>query len=206
MKIIIYILAVFTFFTISRESTAEEGEGDYGLTITESYHANDNSVRHTMNMIFEYDRKVIQFGVLLKNDQLISGANVKYKYYLSKKYDKFSAYYSGGKNLRPYFAYHFVFYRHENMQGQLPGMTKKSGFQDPLPPVYGKGMVTTLEHYIGLGLQLKLFPRIYADGSICAGAYVGKTDYEGSVIEYLGINSFNSGFSVALNIGLGYEF
>jgi hypothetical protein len=205
MKTIIYILAVFTFFTIGKAS-AEEGEENYGLTVSQSYHANDKSVRHNINMMFEYDRKVIQFGALLKNDKFISGADIKYKYYLSKDYDEFSAYYSGGKNVRPYFTYHFVFYRHESMQQEIPGLKKKSGFENPMPPVYGEGMVTTLEHYLGLGLQMKLFPRIYVDGSVCAGAYMGKTDYEGSVIEYLGINSFNSGFSVALNIGIGYVF
>ena len=179
---------------------AEENPRIYGIKLSSSITSFDSQTRLNLQANFERNNKAFELGLLLTDFNQIAGGEFHYKRFLSKNNDFFTPQNTAG-NSRLYLFYNLVYNLHDPVDGTPDFIGMK---YDTTVHIGKKEPVATLEHYLGLGVQLKISQHLYLDGSASFGAYLGKPDYQGSLFENLGIYHKNEGLGVSLRLGLAY--
>ena len=157
-----------------------------------------------MNTAVQDGRKALQLGILYQEEQgRISGGEVAYKIFLGKNALTATSSASHGLTFRPYVHYNCIFHTSKvNTPDIVPTGGKKSTSPE-LPS--SQGLIATMEHYAGLGMQVMITSNICFDSSLGFGAYIGSLD-KINAPQTFGIHRDNYGFVMAAEFGLGYKF
>ena len=143
-------------------------------------------------------RKDLEAG-LIYNDRegKISGINAKYRIHLGNK----ESIMNNSRFADPYFSYNLIYQKSTSYAADIIDV----GEQTIELPDSKPGLIATFGHYFGMGLQLKIFNKFYADATLGFGVYQGSLD-KLNPPDSFGFHKENFGFTYNYNIGFGYRF
>jgi hypothetical protein len=138
--------------------------------------------------------RVFELGVMFDNKKM-KGFEFLYKIYFGFH---LAHYYE--KPLKPYLYYNFM-YRTPTEIIVDPSLLKA----DNANPTEKGGKITTFEHAIGFGAQLRLLRKLYLENNAGFGVYLGSR-YQGTTPKTWGWHLHNCGFVPSFKLGLGFQF
>jgi hypothetical protein len=198
MKRIITITATLFFAVLAGLSQGIESDALYGVNFSTIYSGSGHGSGYVINGNILKGRKSLEVGLIYKeNEQKILGGDFKYKVFLGE----LGRLNSENTIIKPYLQYNLIYQKATSTEPtviELGKSTVEIENEDP-------GLVATMEHYAGMGLQVKIFNNAYLDTSCGLGTYfgsIGKTKTDNTI----GIHKDNHGYTVAFKVGLGYRF
>lgn len=200
MKTIV-VITMITFTAISTNAQYDrekEFNTHYGLNISNIYSGSGHGYGVSINTNVQKGRKSLEIGAIYNPaESRFSGADFRYKVFSGPFNDVIYR----RKLLKPYFQYNLI-YQHKTIYTPvvLTGLKSTVELSDNEP-----GVVGTMEHYISLGIQLKLHKCFFMDTSLGVGAYIGSLDKEKGP-DTFGIHKENHGYTGSFKIGIGYRF
>ncbi len=173
-----------------------------GVNVSEVYTGSGHGYAYVMRTNLQRGRRYLSVGAVLDdNAARLSGADVKFKVYLGDKGNP-ETLNTKKTHIVPYLHYSCL-YHTERVVGQDVHPTSKKSDNIELPA--GEGRVATIEHFLGLGLQMNLASSFYVDGNLGLGIYIGSLDHFQAPRTF-GIHMDNYGFVLAAELGVGYSF
>lgn len=198
MKRIITITATFFFTVLELLSQGIESDAQYGVNFSTIYSGSGHGSGYVINGNVLKGRKSLEVGLIYKeNEQKISGGDFKYKVFLGEL-GKLN---SDKTVLKPYLQYNLIYQKATSTEPtviELEKSTVEIENEDP-------GLVATMEHYAGMGLQVRVFNNAYLDTSCGLGTYLGSIS-KTKTLHAIGIHKNNHGYTVAFKVGFGYRF
>ena len=150
----------------------------------------------SVNMLIQKGRKSIGMGVVLQDKEgILCGADLRYRIFTGSYDESLFA----SKRTKPYLQYNLL-YRKAYVDNPTVIVLNDSKLEIPDEP----GTISTIEHYISFGVQLKLYKNIYLDSSLGLGVYIGSLDKINRP-KTIGIHRENHGFTGIFNAGIGYR-
>jgi hypothetical protein len=168
----------------------------YGVNVYQS--ATGSGYGSSINLNFNVQKfnRVFELGVMLNSkNQRFMGFEFMFKRFIG-----FNSPYGYTKLIKPFFYYNFL-YRAPTDIIVSPTLMKSASTN----PIELGGTMTTFEHAIGFGLQMRLVGQLYMEGVAGGGVYFGSR-YQGSVPDSWGIHRNNFGFVPSFKFGLGFQF
>lgn len=168
----------------------------YGANISQSLTGSGYGSSYNMSVNIQKNQRLFELGFLLNSrDQHFMGFEFVYKHFTGFKKANYNF-----KSVRTYFQYNFTFRSPEEII-----VNEAAPVSTSFDPNLLGGKMTTFEHAVGFGMQIKLFTQIYVDSNLGIGAYFG-SKYQGVHPNTIGIHLNNFGFIPSFKIGVGYKF
>jgi hypothetical protein len=190
-----YILAGF----MASNVMAKEFEFNttlYGAYVSQASTGSGYGNTVNMNLNVQKNQRLFELGIMLSSqNQHFMGLSFNYKHFIGFRKSNFAY-----KTVYPYFHYNFLYRTPEEIIVNPLALAANPGN----PNLYG-GKMTTIEHAIGFGLQVKLIQNFYMDGNAGFGIYLG-SKYQGMHPHTWGIHNENSGWVPSIKLGIGYKF
>ncbi len=174
-----------------------------GFNVSQLGSGSGHGSSYVMNTSLQKGRRTLQIGAMYEEEQgRISGADVKFKYFLGQNgsIDNQKKK-NNGVYVLPYIHYNCIY--HSSVVNTPVVLNRKKSAPVEVPG--DEGMIATMEHFTGIGIQLKLANALTLDGSIGIGTYIGSLDKLRDPGTF-GIHQENHGFVLAFEFGLGYNF
>jgi hypothetical protein len=168
----------------------------YGINFYQS--STGSGYGSSMNLNFNVQKfnRVFELGMMFNTQtQQFMGCEFMFKRFIG--FNSSNAYL---RLIKPFFHYNFL-YRSPAEIIVSPSLLKSAS----LNPAEIGGKMTTFEHALGLGLQMRLIKQLYMEGSAGVGAYFGSR-YQGSTPDSWGIHKNNFGFVPSFKLGIGFQF
>jgi len=196
---ILFIMVSTINFTVkSQYDRIKEYYSHYGMNISQIHSGSGHGYGIVVNTNIQKGRKSLEVGAIFKtSENKIAGADLRYKIFLGH----FNDFLKCEKLFSPYFQYNLV-YQKATVDAPVFVTIGKSRIE---LPYNGPDIVTTIEHYVSLGLQLKINNRFYFDSSLGLGIYIGSIDKNNKPSSF-GIHKENYGFTASYKLGGGYRF
>jgi hypothetical protein len=200
MKRIAFLFIMVSVINLTVKSQYEgikEYYTHYGVNVSQIHSGSGHGDGIVVNVNVRKERKSLEAGAIFKtSENKIAGADIRYKIFLGH----FNDFLNGEKLFSPYFQYNLVYQKAIiNVPVIVTTGKKKIELPDSWP-----GIVTTIEHYVSLGLQLKIYKHFYFDSSLGLGIYIGSIDKKIKPTS-LGIHKENYGFTSSYKLGIGYR-
>ncbi len=170
----------------------------YGINFYQSSTGSGYGSSMDINLNVQKFNRVFEVGLMFNaSSQKISGVEFSYKHFLGFHSANFYK-----RTLRPFLHYNFLYRMPADMI-----VSSSSNTSNTSNIYYSEetGKMTTFEHAIGFGLQLKLVKQFYCEGNVGVGAYFG-SHYQGLTPSSWGIHLNNYGFVPSFKLGFGYQF
>lgn len=168
----------------------------YGLNVYRSLTGSGYGSSANLNFNVQKFNRVFELGLMFNaQTQQFMGCEFMFKRFIG-----FNTYRAHTKLIKPFFHYNFL-YRSPTEIIVAQSLLKSSSVE---PSQIG-GKMTTFEHALGLGLQMRLIRQLYMEGSAGVGAYFGSR-YQGSTPDSWGIHKNNFGFVPSFKLGIGFQF
>ncbi len=168
----------------------------YGVNIYQSSTGSGYGFSTNLNFNIQKFNRVFELGLMLNTqNQQFMGFEFMFKRFIG--FNSSNAYL---RLIKPFFHYNFL-YRSPTDIIVSPSLLKSATMD--VSQIGGK--MTTFEHALGLGLQMRLIKQLYMEGSAGVGAYFGSR-YQGSTPDTWGIHKNNLGFVPSFKLGLGFQF
>ena len=170
----------------------------YGINFFQS--STGSGYGSSMNINFNVQKfnRVFEVGLMFNaGRQQITGIEFSYKHFLGFHSVNFYK-----RALKPFFHYNFLYRMPANV---IVSSTAISSSPSNIYDSGETGKMTTFEHAVGFGLQLRLVKQFYCEGNVGFGAYFG-SHYQGSTPASWGIHLNNYGFVPSFKLGFGYQF
>ncbi len=192
---IIMLVAVNLSAQYDRE---KEFDSHYGVNFSSIHSGSGHGSGISINTNVQKGRKSLEVGAIYQtNENKFSGADLKYKVF----FGQFNEVIYRKKSFKPYFQYNLVY---QVAAVDAPTIVTRTKGTIELPDDE-PGVIGTMEHYVALGMQLKLHKSFYLDSSLGFGAYIGSID-KANKPATIGIHKDNHGFTASFKIGIGYRF
>jgi hypothetical protein len=173
---------------------------NYGLNMSQALSGSGFGSTLNASLNVQVNNRLFELGYLMdsKTNQF-RGLEFQYKHFIGfYKHQKNGGQYN--KTLRPYLFYNFIYHSPVDVQGSLT----LNGSSPITIPTQGK--LTSFEHSLGIGVQVKLVGSLYMENSLGFGTYLG-SKYQGSEKpSTIGIHKNNYGFVPSFHVGFGYQF
>ena len=181
----------------SQYSRETEYSSHFGMNVSQIHSGSGHGYGISINTNIQKGRKSLEVGAIYQtSENKIAGADLRYKIF----FGQFNDFLFGEKLLSPYFQYNLIYHK---TTVDAPTVTRgKSTIELPDSE---PGTIGTMEHYVSMGLQLKLINCFYIDSSLGLGAYIGTIDKE-NISKSFGIHKENYGFTTSFKLGIGYRF
>jgi len=168
----------------------------YGINFYQSSTGSGYGASTNINLNVQKYNRVFEIGLMFNaKNQNIKGVEFLYKLFLGFHSSNFYK-----RSLKPYLHYNFLY----RMPADIIASSEKTSTSN----IYyssGNGKMTTFEHAVGFGLQMRVVNRLYCEGNVGVGAYFGSR-YQGSTPNSWGIHLNNYGFIPSFKLGFGYQF
>jgi len=198
-KAIITAILLTAALTIQAEENAQSSEAKYGINMSQS-HTNSG---HGSNVSFSTNvrkaNKSLSVGAIYsETESKISGADIKYKVYLGTP----NEFVYKNRKVNTFFQYNCMYQKKtvENTFGSASSNLKSAGAE----VITNESEISTIEHYVGFGVQVKLMNRMHLEGSMGAGGYFGSV--KNTEMDMTDLPKSNGGYSLSFKIGVGYAF
>lgn len=173
-----------------------------GVDLSEIYTGSGHGSGHVIRTNLQRGRRYLSIGAVVAEDaKSLTGTDVKFKVFLGDKGNP-EIFKSEKTHLVPYVHYNCLYHSAAVVSQPVVQTQKKSG-QVEMPA--HEGRVATIEHFMGVGLQLNLASRFHLDGNLGFGTYIGSLDHSREP-QTFGIHKDNYGFVLAAELGVGYSF
>ena len=198
-RIVVLVMVTAINLTVKSQYSRENDHySHYGMNISQIHSGSGHGYGIAINANIQKGRKSLEAGAIYQtSEDKIAGADIRYKIFLGR----FNDFLCGEKLLSPYLQYNLI-YRKATVDA--PAIVFKGKSTIELPGCKS-GIVGTLEHYVSIGLQLKIYNRFYVDSSLGLGLYIGTIDKENKPTGF-GIHKENHGFTTSFKLGIGYRF
>jgi hypothetical protein len=168
----------------------------YGVSLYQSLTGSGYGSNYYMSLNIQKNQRLFELGCLFSyKSQRFMGFEFMYKHFTG--YRKANFY---NKPVKTYFHYNFLFRSPEEII-----VNKNAPAANSFDPNMSGGKMTTYEHSIGFGLQIRVFPQMVIDGNLGMGVYLG-SKYQGMHPDTWGIHKDNYGIIPSFKLGLGYTF
>jgi hypothetical protein len=205
-KINIFPIVLVSFLTLILAKSTRAQESDPSVRYVTSVHGSYNGIQE-QELLFcgsiIIDKRSFVLGVLLNKEDKISGFSFMHQYYLNKRIDgvdfTLKLY-----DVRPYLMYNFV-YSNETSNSYE---TREENFREyniDLSEFEEPGRVTTMEHYLGLGVEIDIFKHLFLDVFAGGGMYIGLNNDNNELMTAEAMKK-EHGFTWILKTGLAYNF
>lgn len=194
------ITVYIALFIVTSLINAQRSDHDahLGMNLSTVFSGSGHGSGYAVNGNLTKGRKAIEVGFIYKEkENKITGGDFKYKLFLGelgKINDEKTV-------LKPYLQYNILYQTLTTDEPVSTGIEKSSVIVSDNNP----GMVATMEHYGGVGLQIKLFHKGYLDTSLGMGTYMGSVS-KISTPDAIGIHKKNHGYTISYKVGFGYRF
>lgn len=159
--------------------------------------------RNVLSAEYVHGRRTFELGLMINHFEAVSGIAFRHQYFLnrSKTGDDFNL---AEYPLRPYLIYNFVYnkgisdhhLRHPVGEGFLPVSQELSAV-----PTFN-----TIEHYLGIGVEMDLLPGVYMNAYAGGGLYFYRHDSKMVQKDNMLLPDQATGFNWNLSIGMGCRF
>jgi hypothetical protein len=201
--VLIFILSIFQLHVYGQQQKIQEQSSEFYST---NFNQNLNGLvlnRTVISGQYQKERRTFELGILMNEFKNVSGFVFKHKYFLNKSKNS-EDYNPEFYPLRPYLFYRFVY------NSQMP-----SNFLSK--PVTNGGIVfqlnensihtiNTIEHYLGMGLELDILDNIFVHTAASIGFYFFKDNMKATRINDQLVPKATTGFAFNISTGIGYRF
>lgn len=199
MKIHIIIATIFLAagLTTSAQSDEYTDIARYGVNMSQNHTGSGHGSNVALSTNVRKANKSLEVGAIFNDEEnKISGADIKYKVFLGTP----SEFVYKNKTVRTFLQYNCMYQKRTTEKTMAVNSQLKATGEAPTET----GVVSTIEHYVGIGMQVKLMNRMHLEGSMGAGGYIGsvKDDNQNNV----GMHQTNGGYTLSFKLGIGYAF
>ncbi|UCH15673.1 MAG: hypothetical protein JSV22_06835 [Bacteroidales bacterium] len=198
-RIIILVMVAAINLTVKAQYSREkEHYSHYGMNISKIYSGSGHGYGITINTNIQKARKSLEVGAIYQtSEDKIAGADIRYKIF----FGRFNDFLNGDKLFNPFLQYNLI-YRKATVDAPVIVIKNKAAIELSAPT---PAVISTIEHYVSLGIQLKIYNRFYFDSSFGLGLYIGYIDKINKPAA-IGIHRDNHGFTTSYKLGIGYRF
>ena len=198
VTIFIIIVSAINLTVKSQYSREKEYDSHYGMNVSHIHSGSGHGYGISINTNIQKGRKSFEVGAIYQiSENKIAGADLRYKFFLGH----FNDFLFGEKLFSPYLQYNLI-YQKATVDAPIIVTRGKSTIELPDSE---PGTLATIEHYMSLGLQLKMCYHFFVDSSLGLGVYIGSIDKENKPASF-GIHKDNHGFTASFKLGIGYRF
>ncbi|NBC82780.1 MAG: hypothetical protein GVY19_05305 [Bacteroidetes bacterium] len=200
MRTTLLIAAILMAITslIKAQELDNEANASYGIAMSQNHTGSGHGSNVALSTNVRKANKTLEVGAIFNDEEnRISGADIKYKVFLGTP----NEFVYKSRKVKTFFQYNCMYQKRTTEKNMdLAGNFKSTGESPTM-----EGEVSTIEHYVGIGMQVKLMNRMHLEGSMGAGGYIGsvKHDEGGARITN---QSKNGGYTLSFKIGVGYAF
>jgi hypothetical protein len=168
----------------------------YGVNLYKASTGSGYGSSTNLNFNVQKFNKVFELGVMVgTKDNKIQGVEFLYKHFFGFRSGNFYK-----RTIRPFFNYNFIY----RMPSQII-VSSSYVNSNEFNPADVNGKITTFEHALGLGAQVNILKKVYVEGTVDFGVYLG-SHYKGATPNTWGIHNGNCGFVPSFKLGFGFQF
>lgn len=172
----------------------------YGINMSQAHSGSGFGGTLNVSANVQVQNRLFELGYLMDSKtQQYRGIEFQYKHFVGfNRNQNRGGHYN--KTLKPFIYYNFLYHSPEEVEGTLPIKTSS-----PVS-IPAEGKLTSFEHAIGVGFQVKLLGTLYMENSLGFGAYLGSKYQGDEKPSTIGIHKNNYGFVPSFHMGFGYQF
>mgnify|MGYP006290835791 CR=1 FL=1 len=184
------------------EAAGSEPRGFYGTNINQSVNGLVLN-RTVLNGQYQLNRRTFEVGLLMNEFRDASGFVFKHRYFLNNTKEE-EEYNPESYSIRPHVFYRFV-YNNQMPENCLnyPIHAEEVSFSLTEHSVH---TINTIEHYLGLGLEIDLVKNIYLNTSVSGGFYFFKDNMDAVRQDDQLLPEATTGFVFSVSTGIGCHF
>lgn len=175
-----------------------------GSSINQSINNEINGGNLTVGLNFVKARRTYELAAIIDDEEGVNGAEFVHKIFLNKK-EASEIYDMSNFSFRPYIVYNLVYLRslsntqkNNNLTIYGNDLYNVSDLEDP-------EKVTTIEHYLGLGVEQDIFNHLFINASVFTGIHLGKNNNNNKIDPTKDQKQENA-YSWNIKFGFGYRF
>lgn len=201
LSIIILVLWLQTSHSLAQETITPL---IVGSSISQSLNSETDHGILTAGLNFVMARRTYELAVIIDENEGVNGAEFVHKIFLNRNKGN-DEYNVKDFSLRPYIVYNLVYQRsisktqlNNNLIIDGNDYYSVSGLEEPVK-------VTTIEHYIGLGIERDIFQHIFVNANLFTGIHLGKNNNNNKLDASKDQHQENA-YSWIVKFGFGYRF
>lgn len=152
---------------------------------------------------YQKDRRTFELGVLMNEFKAVSGFAFKHRYFLNRNEDG-EVYNPESYSIRPHLFYRFVY--NSNMPENYLNYPMHSGNGGIDLLENSHHTINTIEHYLGIGLEIDVSDNMYINTSVSGGFYFFKDNMEAVRVDGQLLPEASTGVTFNVSSGLGFHF
>ena len=196
----IFVFLLFLMIFNNDFLSAQTAEGvpvkSFGLHVADAVTCSGHGTSTNMALSMQNNRRELSLGAIYENEHnKITGAEMQYRVFLGKKSTSI-----GKRRVNPYMYYNFIYRSSE------PNFIDDTQDVSEIFPVTEGAVISSLEHFAGIGFSFRLFGGLFVDAAGGGGLYMGSINKDLKVMENLGVHNENGGYGFAGRIGISYRF
>ncbi len=200
---LVFLLSIFYVSAYGQFGRQESNPGGlYGTNINQ----NMNGLvlnRTVLSGQYQLDKRTFELGLLMNEFRDASGFVFKHRYFLNKT-EEGEVYNPESYIFRPHVFYRFVY------NSQMP----ENYLRHPIHPgkesfelsKHSLHTINTIEHYLGVGLEIDLVKNIYLNTSVSGGYYFFKDNMDAVRQDGQLLPEATTGFVFNVSTGIGCHF
>jgi hypothetical protein len=205
IKTLAILMAISTLALHAQRPFEKQPLAYFGIHFADAITCSGHGNSINLGACIEKGRKSLQFGTIYEfENSAITGGEMVYKQFLfHKKQSDESAI---THTFVPYLKYNFIYRSSDpNNQPQNAENSNLKSMSTGKKPVEPTGKISSIEHFIGAGFQLKIISNLFFDTNIGFGSYIGSINRNNIKEAGLGVHKSNSGFGLSGEAGLTYK-
>ncbi|MBS3771718.1 MAG: hypothetical protein V5A59_07345 [Bacteroidales bacterium] len=159
--------------------------------------------RTVMSGQYQKERRTFEMGILMNEFKAVSGFVFKHRYFLNKTEDG-EVYQPESYALRPHLFYRFVY--NSNMPENYLNHPVYEGNGSIDLMKNSRHTINTIEHYLGIGLEIDVWDNMYLNTSVSGGFYFFKDNMEAVRIDGQLLPEASTGVTFNVSTGIGFHF
>ena len=200
---LVLIISLFSLTTYGQfEKQHSESTEFYGTNISENLNGLVQN-RTVISGQYQLDRRTFEVGILVNEFSNMSGFVFKHRYFLNKSKQS-EGFNPALHSVRPHLFYRFV-YNSQMPEHHLRSPIASGDVSFQLP---GNTMhtINTIEHYLGIGVEIDVLKNIYINTSVSGGLYFFKDNMDAVEVEDQLVPEASTGFVFNASTGIGFHF
>ncbi|GEM_PF-2313551 len=203
----IVVTVVISFFVNINDSFSQnlnELPVVYGSNFAQSFHSTSYNSNFIVSLNMVQGRRTLELGIIVDNRDIVSGAEFVHKFYLNKNLGH-NEYNFSNYNIRPYLIYNLIYHRATSNTQLMNNLIIDGESTINLMNLEEPEKVTTIEHYIGFGLEKDIVNNLFISVNGGIGIYLGKNNDNNKIDSSIKQHQEN-GMTWTTKLGFGYRF
>lgn len=200
-RAIILLLCLQAFHSYAQENISPL---IVGSSICESINSETDKGLLTAGLNIVQARRTYELAVIIDDEEGINGAEFVHKIFLNKK-NSSDDYCITNYSFRPYIVYNLVYQRAVSQQQKDNNLIIYGSDYYSVLSIEKPEKVTTIKHYIGIGVERDIFSHLFINASAFTGIHLGKNNNNNKIDPTKAQHQENA-YSWNVKFGFGYRF